>query len=334
MGYSTMGVRSRSRSKRRRSATLSVGDGGVGGDLISSLPDDLLVRILDLLPDTRDVVRTHALSRRWRGLWTGVPALRFNSVRWPAVRMEAGAGEQYLAFADDALMLRAKATRRRCAVKDLVISLNIMSQKTEELVPRSFQAAQGWIRYAVQHEVKSLILKLELPWIYEDRLAQGGHEHPVMAIDELATYAKLDTMHLRLGFAQLELSFSSSSMVVFTSLTDLSLEDTTVAGHLLSRLVSSPCCPRLRKLRLDHLHLSTTGDLLLEASVLLELSLDKIENMQSLELRTPSLRVLHVVHCYDLEVFTVSAPRIDDLMFWAQQPLRIDDINQMSGSVS
>ena len=182
--------------------------------------------------------------------------------------------------------------------------------------------------YAVQHEVKSLILKLELrPWIYEDRLAQGGDEHPVMAIDELATYAKLDTVHLRLGFAQLELSFSSSSMVVFTSLTDLSLEDTTVAGHLLSRLVSSPCCPRLRKLRLDHLHLSTTGDLLLEASVLLELSLDKIENMQSLELRTPSLRVLHVVHCYDLEVFTVSAPRIEDLMFWAQQPLRIDDVH-------
>jgi len=252
-GYSTMGVRSRSRSKRRRSATLSVGDGGVGGDLISSLPDDLLVSILDLLPDTRDVVRTHALSRRWRGLWTGVPALRFNSVRWPAVRREAGAGEQYLAFVDDALMLRAKATRRRCAVKDLVISLNIMSQKTEELVPRSFQAAQGWIRYAVQHEVKSLILKLELrPWIYEDRLAQGGDEHPVMAIDELATYAKLDTVHLRLGFAQLELSFSSSSMVVFTSLTDLSLEDTTVAGHLLSRLVSSPSCSRLlRKLRLE-----------------------------------------------------------------------------------
>jgi len=125
-------------------------------------------------------------------------------------------------------------------------------KNTEELVPRSFQAAQGWIRYAVQHEVKSLILKLELPWIYEDRLAQGGHEHPVMAIDELATYAKLDTMHLRLGFAQLELSFSSSSMVVFTSLTDLSLEDTTVAGHLLSRLVSSPSCSRLlRKLRLE-----------------------------------------------------------------------------------
>jgi len=121
-GYSTMGVRSRSRSKRRRSATLSVGDGGVGGDLISSLPDDLL-------PDTRDVVRTHALSRRWRGLWTGVPALRFNSVRWPAVRREAGAGEQYLAFVDDALMLRAKATRRRCAVKDLVISSTLCLKK-------------------------------------------------------------------------------------------------------------------------------------------------------------------------------------------------------------
>jgi hypothetical protein len=176
-----------------------------------------------------------------------------------------------------------------------------MSQKTEELVPRSFQAAQGWIRYAVQHEVKSLVLKLELPW-YD---ANKNMEHPVMAIDELASYAKLDTMHLRVGFAKLELSFSSSSMVVFTSLTDLSLEDTTVTGHLLSHLVSSPCCPRLCKLRLDDLHLSTTGELLLEAGVLLELSLHRIQKMQSLELKTPRLRVLHVVHCYDLEVFTV-----------------------------
>jgi hypothetical protein len=55
-----MGVRSR--SKRRRG--VSAGD----ADRISGLGDDVLVRILELLPDGGDVVRTGALSRRWRGL--------------------------------------------------------------------------------------------------------------------------------------------------------------------------------------------------------------------------------------------------------------------------
>jgi hypothetical protein len=50
-----------------------------GADLISCLGEDVLVRVLELLPDARDAVRTDALSRRWRGLWTHLPALRFAS---------------------------------------------------------------------------------------------------------------------------------------------------------------------------------------------------------------------------------------------------------------
>jgi hypothetical protein len=44
------------------------------------LPDDVIVSILRLVgdADARQVVRTGALSRQWRGLWTHVPALRFH----------------------------------------------------------------------------------------------------------------------------------------------------------------------------------------------------------------------------------------------------------------
>lgn len=52
--------RSERKQRRRRAST------GGGADLISGLGDDVLVRILELLPDAGDAVRTGALSRPLR----------------------------------------------------------------------------------------------------------------------------------------------------------------------------------------------------------------------------------------------------------------------------
>jgi len=163
-----MGAKS---TRGRRTTDLSFGDGTGGGvDLISGLSDDLLVRILELLPDARDVVRTHTLSRRWRGLWTGVAALRrfdYNSRPNKFLGADDGAAERYVAFVNDALALRAAA--KESAVKDLAISFDMLYEpKAEGLAPPFVQAAQGWIRYGLQHVAKSVSFRLDLPWLYLD----------------------------------------------------------------------------------------------------------------------------------------------------------------------
>ncbi|XP_010451761.1 PREDICTED: putative F-box/FBD/LRR-repeat protein At1g22000 [Camelina sativa] len=49
-------------------------------DRISALPDDLLLRILLLVP-TKDAVATMILSKRWRTIWTMLPLLKYTEIK-------------------------------------------------------------------------------------------------------------------------------------------------------------------------------------------------------------------------------------------------------------
>ncbi|KAG2623565.1 hypothetical protein PVAP13_3KG068200 [Panicum virgatum] len=283
-----------------------------GGDLIS---DDLLVRVLELLPDARDAVRTHALSRRWRALWTRVAALRFHSDRRRWELREPGPPEQFVAFVDRALALRA--AEKEPALEHLDISFDLSQHESEELVPPTIEAAQRWIRYAMQHEVKSLTCKVHLPWPHIDD--DDDDNMTIITLGILS--AELETMRLALSSLKLRLP----STAAFASLTDLSLESMVLeagGAHLLARFVSSACCPRLHRLQLAAVMEMET--LLIDAGALLELSLEDIDDMLFLQLRTPSLRVLHVKRCNELVELKVSAPRLEDIKFLVQNPLHID----------
>ncbi|CAL5030035.1 unnamed protein product [Urochloa decumbens] len=296
-----------------------------GADLISDLCDDVLVRILELLPDAGDAARTAALSRRWRGLWTRLPALRFDSGSRPEFSAGNGGAHatalRYVAFVDDALALRA--AKPEPAVEHLAISFAVKRPVPPRVV---VEAAQEWIHDAVRHAVRSFTLELHLPMDYI-RKPGMTKEKSAMVLDGFAGSAKLETMRLALGGAIVQLPAAAT----FRSLTELTLEaiDINIAsgdGRLLDRLLSSACCPQLQKLRLKELMLAWQDKFLLEACSLLEMSCEDVGGLgpYDMELRTPSLRVLRMVSIGVPGEFKISAPRLEEIVFLQCLPLYIE----------
>ncbi|CAN6179217.1 unnamed protein product [Urochloa humidicola] len=311
-------------SKRARLTTPSAA-GDDDADLISGLDDDVLLRILALVPNA---VRACAVSRRWRGLWARVPALRFASSGPPSSSSAAepcAALERYVSFVNGILARRMRSDC--CPVESLEISYTTDDDSEDslgQLMSASVaDAAQGWIRYAFQHGLKSIVMDLDLP---DDDYGEAeenndDHDKPEVRLDELPTSPlRLETIRLALGGARLRLF---PNAVKFASVTDLSLERIDIAGgdgaHLLGRLVSSASCPRLQKLRMYKIWFpddSSTEELRLESDVLSELWVEEV--VVPLELKTPSLRIFHIDACYNGSndgVLRVSAPRLEELAF-------------------
>jgi hypothetical protein len=116
-------------------------------------------------------------------------------------------------------------------------------QAIKPLVLRSADAAQEWIRYAMENTAKSFVLKLRLLSIWNCFRREIGNV--MINLNDLPSSAKLETMHWELG----GLRFQLPAAAVFASLMDLSLENIDLgigSGHLLARLLSSACCPSLQ----------------------------------------------------------------------------------------
>uniref|UniRef100_M8CSA0 F-box domain-containing protein n=2 Tax=Aegilops tauschii TaxID=37682 RepID=M8CSA0_AEGTA len=73
---------------RRRSPRLLARGGGL--DLISDLPDDLLLLVLAGLPCVSAAARTEVLSRRWRSLWARLGQIVFSDVPFHSLEAVLG----------------------------------------------------------------------------------------------------------------------------------------------------------------------------------------------------------------------------------------------------
>ncbi|XBI94857.1 hypothetical protein VPH35_031420 [Triticum aestivum] len=83
-------------------------------DLISVLPEDLLLEILERLGSARAAAATSLLSRRWRGLWTRLPSLTLSLHDLPFGSIQAA--------------LRRAAARRRPGVYIYHLSIRVAGQ--------------------------------------------------------------------------------------------------------------------------------------------------------------------------------------------------------------
>ncbi|KAJ0927573.1 putative leucine-rich repeat domain superfamily, F-box-like domain superfamily [Helianthus annuus] len=115
-------------------------------DRVSKLLDCLLTEILSRLPSTKDAIRTGALSKRWKHLWTCVPILVFQH---PYYSCCFDVSPDFFSYVDKTLTqrphLKVNKFTLTCFYDDRVKS-----------------HVHNWIRYAVNCNVEDLHL-----WLYD-----------------------------------------------------------------------------------------------------------------------------------------------------------------------
>ncbi|XP_020871005.1 F-box/LRR-repeat protein At3g03360 isoform X2 [Arabidopsis lyrata subsp. lyrata] len=116
------------------------------GDLISSLHDDILQLILSYLP-TRFAIRTSALSRRWRHLWSDTWSLTFYGDRPDAASIN-GILDRYRA--------PKMMSFRICSGSLCSRSLRSRANRSDKLAD-----IDSWINFAVSRNVENLSLYLD-----------------------------------------------------------------------------------------------------------------------------------------------------------------------------
>ncbi|KAK3227510.1 hypothetical protein Dsin_007372, partial [Dipteronia sinensis] len=109
-----------------------------GRDIISRLPDDILVQILSRL-ETKDAVKTCVLSSRWKNLWTFLYNLHFDDYDY-----KLGRSRNFENFVDRVLSLC------QCKyIQDFRLSCSVIDDdELSHVIP--------WLCFAVERNVRKL----------------------------------------------------------------------------------------------------------------------------------------------------------------------------------
>uniref|UniRef100_A0A0D3HV67 F-box domain-containing protein n=1 Tax=Oryza barthii TaxID=65489 RepID=A0A0D3HV67_9ORYZ len=304
-------------------------------DMISGLTEDLLLIILGFLPAARDVVRTSALSTRWRNLWTLAPALRFDigqrNLRLTDDAEAAAAGR--LVAAVDSVLARRDVDAGAPDVKDLEINFVFRSVVGDDQPTAAGRYYRSSSRFGLSRHRRRLPMDVApasvAAWLRfaECRVAGAfSLELPALSssrkvVADLPCSERLRTMRLTLGGATVGVPVAGAGADAYRSLADLLLSNVCLDdgdGVRLCNLLSSTSCPSLRRLELSVI----TGLTILRldaAATLEELRLIGLRDMEQMEVDAPGLRDLTVkgitVHLMAAAAARIAAPRLQALAY-------------------
>lgn len=206
-------------------------------DVISDLPDTVLQHLLSYLP-TIEAVRTSVLSRRWRSLWSAVPALHFNQEEFPGQ-------EPFWELVEGVLASRDACT----AVTSFHLSVSDAMDRPSVL---------KWLEYAMERRVEEVEFEVLLGGIHgESGIFPGSllccpmlHRLKLalplwkVVFDGTICTPSLKTMHLK-GIQSLEQSLgiliSSCPVLEELHLEDCNFDHLEITANELKTLTITSC---------------------------------------------------------------------------------------------
>uniref|UniRef100_A0A0D9X021 F-box domain-containing protein n=1 Tax=Leersia perrieri TaxID=77586 RepID=A0A0D9X021_9ORYZ len=234
-----------------------------GPDLISSLPNELLHRVLTFLT-TPETIRTSVLSRRWIDVWTRVPRLVVLD-HIPSIELMNGVLRRYAADVD---------------ITDLTIWYHYDFPEVDEA------QATAWAEFAAQRVTGRFSLSVETQYRIPDEFI------------ELPCFKR--TMEISLYSVGMVVLFPPPVADVggddkFTRLTKLQMSELRFSdnGEGISDVVSQRC-PRLEILELERSGELDVISLTLRSESLLILRIVSLSRLRRLEVEAGNLRDVQV----------------------------------------
>ncbi|KAM3262588.1 hypothetical protein ACQJBY_052989 [Aegilops geniculata] len=251
-------------------------------DLITALPDDMLVEILLRLRCPRAAARTGGLSRSWRGLWTRLPIHVFRGVALGSIQAALAS-------------IKAKGGGPGASVTLLDISVPeapLSESELRERVPKLLDAAA---------ELSPVEFRLA---VWENT----PFKYVKVVVPRFPRATSVELQGLELAFADQPCSWQG-----FPALERLSLTSCrAVLTNVLRR------CPRLRVLRLrDDLLVCQHTNIIINSSSLQELDVEnRVPFLHRFDIDAPALKRLAMSFASSNNIIvsvSVSAPALEEV---------------------